>query len=85
MRRPRRNGFIYPALFYDGLFPYQAYVRASDNTRDGVPHLAGYHDLRFVFCAAQGWQFEDARDCCLSRPPDGIRAWAWHAQQRVRT
>jgi hypothetical protein len=76
----------YPALFYDGLFPYQAYVRASDRTRDEIPHLAGYHDLRFVFCAAQGWPFEDARDWLAGfrGHPDGIRAWAWHAQQRVR-
>ena len=74
-----------PSLFYDGIFPYQAYVRVTDRSRDEIPHLAGYHDLRFVFCAAQGWRIDRAREWLrsFSGTPDGIRAWASHAQQRL--
>ena len=51
---PDARRLTIPALFYDGIFPYQVYVRATDSGREEIPHLAGYHDLRFVFCAAQG-------------------------------
>ena len=82
---PDARRLTFPALFYDGIFPYQAYVRATDNSRDEIPHLAGYHDLRFVFCAAQGWSGEQAREWLrtFGGAPDGLRAWARHAQQRL--
>ena len=39
---PDARRLTFPALFYDGIFPYQAYVRATDNSRDDIPHLAAY-------------------------------------------
>jgi hypothetical protein len=75
-----------PALYYDGVFPYQAYVRATDNSREEIPRLSGYHDLRFLFCAAEGLKHDEAqtwfRD--FRGSPDGLRAWAVNAQRRVR-
>ena len=84
---PDARRLTFPALFYDGIFPYQAYVRATDHSREEIPHLAGYHDLRFVFCAAQGWSTDQAREWlrAFRGAPDGLRAWAWHAQQRLAT
>ena len=76
----------FPALYYDGVFPYQAYVRATDNSREEIPRLSGYHDLRFLFCAAEGLQLDEAQAWCrdFRGSPDGLRAWAVNAQQRVR-
>ena len=83
---PTARRITFPALYYDGVFPYQAYVRATDNSRDTIPRLLAYHDLRFVYCAARHWNVETARQWFDSfrGSPDGLRGWAVGAQQRMR-
>lgn len=58
--RPDCRRVTIPALYYDGLYPFQVYVRDEQGAAPGTP-LSIYHDLRFLFCAGQGWNIETAR------------------------
>jgi hypothetical protein len=74
-----------PALYYDGTYPFQVYVRPTDTGRAPVPIVSAYHDLRFLHCAAQGWNVDRAKVWLNThRPsPEGIRAVAKQAQARL--
>ena len=69
-----------PALYYDALYPFSVYVRADVLAKPSAP-LSIYHDLRFLHCAAMGWDLETARAWLRSfvPPPDGVRQFAAEA------
>ncbi len=49
-----------PAVHYDGVFPFQVYIRTGD-ARESAP-VTDYHDLRALHCAAKGWSNDNARE-----------------------
>jgi hypothetical protein len=53
-------------LYYQGLFPFQANVRHAGYT----PPLTEYDDLRFLHCAAQGWDLDRSATWVDSFEPD---------------
>ena len=59
----------WPVLFYQALFPYQAYV-SFDGRRVNAPFTGAYHDLRVVSCAARGMGLEDGVDWLGSYVPE---------------
>jgi hypothetical protein len=63
-----------PALYDDGLYPFQVYVRGADGVAPSAP-LSIYHDLRFLYCAAKGWDYETARSWLrgFDPSPQGIQ------------
>jgi SAM-dependent methyltransferase len=73
-----------PALYYDGLFPFQVYVRDGIWVADAP--LSVYHDLRFLYCAGQGFSDGEAKRWLRSFEPDreGVRSLADHAQAVLR-
>jgi hypothetical protein len=81
-RRCRR--VMMPALYYDGLYPFHVYLRANDARSSAAP-LSVYHDLRFLFCAARGWDL--ARSLAWWRefvpPAGGVRQIAAEAHERL--
>jgi Polysaccharide biosynthesis enzyme WcbI len=74
-----------PALYYDATYPFQVYVRPTDSGRAPVPIVQAYHDLRFLHCAAQGWNYEQASAWLNEFRPlqHGIRAVAQQARERL--
>jgi hypothetical protein len=54
------------ALYYQGLFPFQANVRLAGY----APPLTEYDDLRFLHCAANGWDLDRAAEFIDSWAPD---------------
>jgi hypothetical protein len=72
-----------PALYYDGVYPFQVVVRDDAGRVTKVPLVETYHDVRFVWCASQGWDAARAtawiRD--FAPPAEGLRALAAYAQE----
>ncbi|MBT2518466.1 hypothetical protein J7E29_13560 [Streptomyces sp. ISL-90] len=50
----------YPVLYYEGLHPYQVYIRHTGPTSELAP-LTDYTDLRFLAIAARGLSDEQGR------------------------
>jgi hypothetical protein len=73
-----------PALYYEGLYPYQVYVRDQSGAVVSAP-LSIYHDVRFLYCAAKGWNTAGAvRWLTKWTPaPESIRTLAEQAQSRL--
>lgn len=44
----------YPVMFYEGLHPWQVYVRLAGDVSTPAPHTS-YHDLRLLHAAGSGW------------------------------
>jgi hypothetical protein len=44
-----------PSIHHWGLFPFQDYVRIDGEAFYTAAPLTRYHDLRFLFCASNGW------------------------------
>jgi hypothetical protein len=73
-----------PALYYDGLYPYQVYVRDRAGAAPPAP-LSIYHDLRFLHCAGMGWDIKTARSWLrdFEPSPDGIAQVAAQARDAL--
>lgn len=65
----------YPVMYYEGLYPYQVYVRHRGDTSEMAPRTA-YSDLRTISAAAQGLFGEEglAAARSLAASADAIRA-----------
>lgn len=74
-----------PPLYYEGHFPFQVYVHADGELGTPAPRT-DYHDLRFAYCAAQGWNDEQAIAWLNTyRPPDAaLRSIAAASAARMR-
>jgi Polysaccharide biosynthesis enzyme WcbI len=70
-----------PALYDDGLYPFQVYVRGDDGPAPRAP-LSIYHDLRFLYCAGKRWDFETSRYWLrgFAPSPQGIQRVASEAR-----
>jgi hypothetical protein len=73
-----------PSLYYEGLFPFQVYVR--DGRRVADAPWSVYHDLRFLYCAGKGWSDSAALRWfrTFDPAPDAVRAIADQAQAVLR-
>lgn len=47
-------------LYYEGLFPYQVYLHLTKGAMSTPAPITGYHDVRFLACAARGLSDQDA-------------------------
>jgi hypothetical protein len=73
-----------PPLYYDGLYPFQVYVRDERGIPIAAPRST-YHDVRFLHCAAKRWDVARAAAWLADwRPdPDGVRTLAAYCKQRL--
>jgi hypothetical protein len=62
-----------PAVYYDGLYPFQVYVRDENGISPPAPKSV-YHDLRSLHCAGMRWDAERSRSWLgeLEPSPGGI-------------
>jgi len=74
-----------PVLYYEGLYPYQVYVRDKRETSELAP-LTGYHDLRYLYAAASGWDASNSQAWLDEfEPPAGaIQETAAGSKQSLR-
>lgn len=49
----------YPVFYYEGLYPFQVYVRLSGDVSEQAP-ITGYADLRTIYAAHQSWDVQKA-------------------------
>lgn len=75
----------FPVMYYEGLYPYQVYVRHSGDTSEMAPRTA-YADLRTIAAAARGLSGDEgvAYARSLVADADSIRANAERSIKMLR-
>lgn len=83
---PTARSISFPVSYFKGFHPFQVYVRDSTGMNIGAP-ITEYHDLRFIWAAAQKWDLERGYDWIQNFGPDANRilAFAESSLNELRT